>query len=143
MSSVQKVGSFQEVLDIIEARQFKQPPSYRERYAPTDGQINALIAKLREADNRANMPLRVLQEKYDGQDWFVASFGTASREPFEGKPGLEADIFVTTDHVHASEMRGDALDDAECYVLMRNHLPLIIAALEELFAMRRSGERDQ
>ena len=50
-------------------------------------------------------------------------------------------MHVTTDHVHCSEMRGDALDDARVYVTVRNNLPGIIAALEEVLTYRLGARR--
>lgn len=123
----QQVSGIQEVLDIIEARRFKQPSSY-EKYAPSPGELNTLIAKLREHDKHANGPVRCYIGNYDGSDWLLG-FGSADRED-----GTGGDIVITTDRVRTSEIRGDAIDDAECYVTLRNNLPRIIGALEKLLA---------
>lgn len=130
----------QVALAIIEARRFKQPGSYRQALGDiTPGALNTLIAELREADGAGNYPLKVALGKYDGEDWLIGDFGLVSRDAQAERGPLEADVHVTTDRVHASEIRGDALCDAEAYVTVRNHLPIIIAALEELLEARVRG----
>lgn len=127
----------QVALAIIEARRFKQPGCYREALGDvSDGALNTLVAELREADAEGNYPVKVALGKYDGEDWLIADFGLVSRDAATEGGTLESQAYVTTDQVHASEVRGDALCDAECYVTVRNHLPTIIAALEELLDVR-------
>ena len=53
-----------------------------------------------------------------GENWLVAHCGY-------GRDGK--DHLVTTDHVHASEMDGDAKTDAEFIALVRNHWSAISA----------------
>ena len=51
-----------------------------------------------------------------GDDWPVANFGETDID------GVRHHIYVTTDRVHASERRGDALADAQLFVdLARQH----------------------
>lgn len=124
--------AFQAVLDIIEERQFHAPASYRDRYFTmlTDGKVDEMAAKFRDLEERANAPVMVQLDPDKVHDNWLLAFGGCVRD------GKDIEVTVTTDHVHASQMRGDALDDAECYVALRNNLPLVIAALEELLALR-------
>lgn len=126
-------AALQHVLGVIESRTHKPLDTF-ERYRPSDGQLNALIARLREAEDNSNTPLKVVYEKDKVFDnWLL---GTYERGEHNGQPAEWGDIWVTTDRVHASEVRGDAKDDAEAWVTMRNNLPIIIAGLEELLARR-------
>lgn len=130
-------AGLQVALAIAEARRFHQPGSYRAALGDiSPAALDALIVELRDHDAQGNYPLRVELGEHAGDDWLIARFGTVSRGASAHGPALEADVQVTTDRVHCSELRGDALWDAECHVALRNHLPVIIAALEELLAIR-------
>lgn len=63
-------------------------------------------------------------EKNTGNNWLVA--GTFGNSSIDGK-----DYILTTDHVHASEVQGDAKTDAEGLAELRNLLPRIIEALRQ------------
>lgn len=63
-----------------------------------------------------------------GKNWMLASFGQARDN---------AEWILTTDHVHASELDGDAEADAKFCALARNLLPLLI---QELTRLREKAE---
>lgn len=127
-------------LGILGERAYKRPADFS-RYRLSDGELDQLTARLRDVEAEANMPLQVVTGKYDGENWLTASFGHCSRDAQCVGGVVEADVYVTTDRVHCSEIRGDALDDATAYVTMRNALPGIIAALEELLRRRVAAPR--
>lgn len=137
-AEVSVVAGVQGVLEVIESRRYKVPQVWREAYGtPTDGQLDKLIAALRDADNRGNYPLKVERDEYKGDNWLVSSIRFAPMSGF-GNNHKGIPVYVTTDRVRCSEIRGDAEDDAECFVAVRNNLPTIIAALEELLERRLS-----
>jgi hypothetical protein len=132
-------SGLQIALSIIEERRFKAPESYANRYRLSDAQLDALIATLREHESCSNAPLMLVRTASTVFDnWLL---GTYERCAFEGKPAESDTLWVTTDHVHCSELRGDAKDDGEAWVALRNNLPRILGALEELL-MRRLGSRE-
>ena len=51
-----------------------------------------------------------------GDDWLIADFGVAELDE------LSYHIYVTTDRVRASERSGNALGDANLYVVLYNSL---------------------
>lgn len=78
----------------------------------------------------AHCPWRVYHGGYDGQDWLVGTFGTAQHRDENGKVTNKEDtVYLTTDHVHASEVDGDALDDAEWCARVRKLLPKLVPLL--------------
>jgi len=95
-------------------------------YQLSDGELDLLLASLMEHDAHANYPVRCYVGKYDGDDWLLA-FGESQEH---------GEVQVSTDRVHCSQVRGDAWDDAQAYVGLRNNLPSIIASLEELLQWR-------
>ena len=115
-------------MDLLRSRQYQRHDSYAQ-YRLSNGELNLLAAELEELDSQANFPVKLVVGKDPGDDWHLA-YGYYCRE------GEEGEVHVTTDHVHCSEIRGDALDDARVYVTVRNNLPGIIAALEELLTYR-------
>lgn len=123
-------------LETLQERAYRRPATFA-AYRLSDGALDQLCARLRDYEAEANMPLQVQLGKYDGENWLVASFGHVSRDAQCVGGAVEDDVHVTTDQVHCSEVRGDALSDAECYVGLRNALPGILASLEELLAVRR------
>ena len=132
-TEVQSVG-MQFALETIQERQFKQPETYL-NFRLSDGELDLLLSTLRDHDRSANYPVRWYLGKCNGDDWLL-SFGDVNRRA-EGTSGpVHGRVTITTDHVHASEMRGDALDDAQCYVALRNNLPCVLASLEELLRYR-------
>lgn len=58
-----------------------------------------------------------------GKNWLLASFGRSMKDD---------DWILTTDHVHASEVTGDAEADAKFCALSRNLVPLLIAELRRM-----------
>ena len=129
-------AGLQFALATIRERTYHRPVSYFPRYRLSDGELDLLASTLQDADAHANFPVQVkLGGAEDGSDWLLAH-GHVERGPEVVGGAVCADVYVTTDHVHCSEMRGDALDDAECYVTLRNNLPGVLAALEELLQWR-------
>lgn len=122
----------QTVLETLRERQFKQPVSYYPRFRVSDGELDLLAATLRDADREANYPVKLVIGKDPGDHWHLA-YGYTEGRP-AGAPAGE--VHVTTDYVHCSELRGDALDDARAYVTLRNNTPSILACLEELLQHR-------
>ncbi len=59
-------------------------------------------------------------KEHAGNNWLLASFGQSRRD---------ANWILTTDHVRASELDGDAEADAKFCALARNLVPLLIAKL--------------
>lgn len=122
------------VLDTIRERTYRQPETYV-AYRLSDGELNLLVAALEDAEAHSNFPVQVKVGRDDGQDWLLA-MGRVDRDAQCEGGEQRGDVFITTDRVHCSEVRGDALCDAEAYVTLRNNLPGIIASLEELLRIR-------
>ncbi len=57
-----------------------------------------------------------------GENWLIATFGTDHKN---------IDHILTTDHVHASEVRSNPEADAAFFALVRTHWPEISAAWKE------------
>ncbi len=88
----------------------------------TDDELEAIDARARAA---SNAPWKVVKGEYDGADWLVATLGS------DGLDGL--DRTVTTDHVHASDLRGGAAEDAEFIAHARHDVPALIAEVKRLW----------
>lgn len=121
--------ALQTVLGVIESRQFRAPASYAKDCRISDSTLDQLAAELREHDANSNAPIKLVTGSFEKaiENWCLGRYT---------RDGEDAEAWITTDRVHASEMRGDALCDAEAWVCLRNNLALIIGALEELLALR-------
>ena len=90
------------------------------------------LANLRRlADQATTGPWRYASEKEAGDNWLIC-FGT-------GRDNCSHYVshFVTTDHVHAEDLQGDASTDAEFVVAARTGVP---ALLDALAAMTKRAE---
>jgi hypothetical protein len=109
------------------------PDSYTGPRNLLPGELDQFIACMVEHHENANWPVK-LDLNYDGDNW-APGWGVAQDEN-----GDDLEVYVTTDHVHCSEIRGGALEDGECYVFLRNALPQIIHELKRLLAYERMCE---
>lgn len=86
--------------------------------------MNATIERLAEIKARcakaSTAPWIWETGPYSGSNWLIGS----------SVDGL--DYHITTDHVHASELNGDAKTDAEFIANARQDIPWLIAMIERL-----------
>jgi hypothetical protein len=104
-------------------------PILSKKATVTNDELAALIGTLRQHDQAANYPVRMDLGEYAGDDWLLG-FGSSDRD------GKFVNVTIQTDRVHGSDMTGDAIDDAAAYVYLRNNLPVVVSALEELLVHR-------
>jgi hypothetical protein len=109
------------------------PDRYTQPRDLLPGELDQFVACMVEHHDNANYPVKV-DLNYDGDNWLLG-WGVDADEV-----GNDVEVYVTTDRVRCSEIRGCALEDAECYVFLRNALPQIIHELKRLLAYERLCE---
>lgn len=85
---------------------------------------NEELDAIRERASRASTgPWTIEAGEYTGANWLIASMGGSIDGLF---------YTVTTDNVHASELKGDARTDAEFVAHARTDIPALLAEVERL-----------
>jgi hypothetical protein len=77
-------------------------------------------------------PWTTEQGEYSGRNWPLG---------LSGQYGNDVTVFLTTDHVHASEMYGDAATDGDFIAHARTDIPALLAEIDRLNALVAAAPR--
>ena len=99
--------------------------------------IKITTTRLNEIKHRVYLATKgpwkaVKKSDFKGENWPVAWSTGVSYTPEED---TEAGVYITTDSVHASELDGDALTDAEFMAHARTDIPDLVEEVERLRAV--------